>query len=335
MNRLRRAICWQSSPATARDREGDILLVSARDGSVVRNLTKGFDQDLGFEFIVTPGGRWVTVPWFSWSATGDRLAYFARTEKSRSLILQNVLTRDIEQRVEMRTVDDPESPDFSPDGRRVAFAALQSGTGDIFILDLQTEEVTNLTKDSFADSAPTWAPDGRSVVYMARISGNEKLFQVDIATGEKKQLTFGTHDDAAAQFLDADTLVFPSTATDPAQPIDPDVARNGQIYNIWTLSLKNGELRQYTDAVSGNLFAAVLTGRHAQPKIGFVTLLQGRVRAARARPTRPDRDCGVVRLRRARPDHRLPGAAVAHARRRQEGRRRANSSGCSWTAARP
>jgi hypothetical protein len=259
----------------ARDREGDILLVSARDGSVVRNLTKGFDQDLGFEFIVTPGGRWVTVPWFSWSATGDRLAYFARTEKSRSLILQNVLTRDIEQRVEMRTVDEPESPDFSPDGRRVAFAALQGGTGDIFILDLQTQEVTNVTKDSFADSAPTWSPDSRSLVYMARISGNEKLFQVDVATGEKKQLTFGTHDDAAAHFLDADTLVFPSTATDPAQPIDPDVARNGQIYNVWTLNLKNGELRQYTDAVSGNLYTAVLRDGTSNPKIGVVTYYKG------------------------------------------------------------
>jgi hypothetical protein len=259
----------------ARDREGDILLVSARDGSVVRNLTKGFDQDLGFEFIVTPGGRWVTVPWFSWSATGDRLAYFARTEKSRSLILQNVLTRDIEQKIEMRTVDEPESPDFSPDGRRVAFAAIQGGTGDIFILDLQTEEVTNVTKDPFADSAPTWAPDGRSLVYMARISGNEKLFQVDVATGEKKQLTFGTHDDGAAQFLDADTLVFSSTATDPAQPIDPDVARNGQIYNVWTLSLKNGELRQYTDAVSGNLYTAVLRDGTSNPKVGVVTYYKG------------------------------------------------------------
>jgi hypothetical protein len=259
----------------ARDREGDILLISARDGSVVRNLTKGFDQDLGFEFIVTPGGRWVTVPWFSWSATGDRLAYFVRTEKSRSLVLQNVLTSDVERKVEMRTVDDPESPDFSPDGRRVAFAALQNGTGDIFVLDLQTEEVTNLTKDSFADSAPTWAPDGRSVVYLARISGNEKLFQVDFTTGEKKQLTFGTHDDAAAQFINADTLVFPSTATDPAQPIDPDVARNGQIYNIWTLNLKNGELRQFTDAVSGNLYAAVLRDGNLEPKIGVVTYYKG------------------------------------------------------------
>src|SRR3954469_19375762 len=55
-----------------RDQEADIVLVSAKDGSVIRNLTKGFDQKYGFEFIVTPGGRWISVPWLSWSATGDR-----------------------------------------------------------------------------------------------------------------------------------------------------------------------------------------------------------------------------------------------------------------------
>jgi hypothetical protein len=259
----------------ARDREGDIILVSAKDGSLVRNLTKGFDQGMGFEYIATPGGRFVTVPWLSWSATGDRLAYLARTEKSRTLILQNVLNGKIEQRVDLQGVDDPESPDFSPDSRRVAFAALKDGTGDIFVVDLQTGDITNLTNDAFADSAPTWSPDGRSIVYLARVSGNEKLFRVDVASGQKTQLTFGTHDDATAQFLDEDTLVFPSTATDPSQPIDPDVARNGQIYNVWTLSLKTGELRQYTDAVGGNLYTAVLPDGAGSPKIGVVTYYKG------------------------------------------------------------
>src|SRR5918995_1590963 len=38
-----------------RDGELDIVLVSAKDGSVIRNVTKGFDQDLGFEYLATPG----------------------------------------------------------------------------------------------------------------------------------------------------------------------------------------------------------------------------------------------------------------------------------------
>ena len=257
--------------ANRSDREMDIVLVSTKDGTVVRNLTKGFDQDYGFEFVVTPGGRWTTVPWFSYSPDGNHLAFFVRAEKSRTLVMQNVLNRNIDKRIDMRTVDDPESPDISPDGRRVAFAALQGGTGDIFIVDLVTDEVTNVTNDRFADSAPTWSPDGTYLLYLARISGNEKLFKLDLKTGQKTQVTFGTHDDGAAQFVDADTIVFASTATDPSQPIDPDVARNGTIYNIWTLSLKTGELRQYTDAVGGNLLALVMRDGLNNTRIGFVS----------------------------------------------------------------
>jgi hypothetical protein len=257
------------------DREYDIVLLSAKDGSVIRNLTKGFDQDKGFEYITPPGGRFITVPWMSWSPAGDRVAYFAREEKGRTLILQNVLNRDVEKRLAMRTLDDPESPDFSPDGRKIALSALQKGIGDIFVVDLETNEVTNVTKDDFADYGPTWSPDGKYLVYVARVSGNEKLFRVDLDSGKKTQLTFGTHDDGTAQFVDADTLVFPSTATDPGQPIEPDVARNGNIYNIWTLSLKTGELRQFTDALGGNVSPVVLKEGKDTNRIAFITYYKG------------------------------------------------------------
>ena len=258
-----------------KDRELDIVLVSATDGSMIRNMTNGFDQDRGFEFIVQNGMRSNTVPWMSWSPSGDQIAYFVRAEKWRTLILQNVLNRNVEQRVELRTVDDPESPDISPDGKKVAFAALQGGVGDIWVVDLASREVTNVTKDGFADSGPTWSPDGRSIIYVARVSGNEKLFRLDVATGQKTQLTFGTHDDSAAQFLDAETLVFSSTATDPAQPAEAEVSRNGNIYNIWTLNLKTGQLRQYTDALGGNTSAVVLNQGRGEPRIAFVGYYKG------------------------------------------------------------
>src|SRR5205814_4482731 len=129
-----------------KDGELDIVLASARDGSIVRNLTPGFDKDMGFDHIVFMGARF-EMPWMSWSPKGDRLAYFVRTEKERTLIIQNVLTRNIEQRIDMKTVDEPESPSFSPDGKTIAFAGLRNAVGDIFLVDLATQKVTNLTED--------------------------------------------------------------------------------------------------------------------------------------------------------------------------------------------
>src|SRR5256712_932595 len=256
-----------------KDREYDIVLISSKDGSIVRNLTKGFDKDMGFDHLVLNGERF-EMPWISWSPRGDRIAYFVRTEKERSLIIQNVLTRQIEQRTAMKTVDEPESPAFSPDGKTIAFAALRGGIGDIYTVNLDNGEGANLTDDSFHDSAPVYSPDGKYILYNARVSGNQKLFRIDLDTKKKTQITFGTQDETAAQFLDDHTVVFSSTATDPTVPLEPEVAKNGNIYNIWTLDLKTGELRQYTDALGGN-WSAVVLNEGKTNKIAFISYYKG------------------------------------------------------------
>ena len=261
-----------------KDQEIDIVLLSAQTGEIIDNLTEGFDQSFGFDSIPTPGLRWNTVSWISWSPDGDRVAFFVRKGKHKSLIVQNVLTKEVERRIDLDTVDEPESPDFSPDGATVVFSALSAGVGDIFEIDLATEEITNLTNDAFADYAPLYAPDGSAILHLARVSGNNKYFRINRTDGARTQLTFGTHDDAGGQFIDDRTLVFSSTAVDPAQPIDPDVARDGEIFNIWTLDLENGELRQYTDTATGNVNPIVVRGGEedeAEERIAFVTYYEG------------------------------------------------------------
>ena len=257
-----------------REQELNIVLLSTKDRQVVRNITPGFAKNRGYESISVPGSRWNTVPWMSWAPMGDRLDYFARTEKQRSLILHNVVSGRIEQRIYMGTVDVPESPEFSTDGRKVYFSALRNAVGDIFEVDLATEEVRNLTNDDFADYAPTISPDGTYLVYLSRISGNDKLFRQDLASGEKTQLTFGTHDEAAAQFLDEHTLLFPSTAVDPSAVLSPETITNGQIFNLWTLDLRTRELRQYTDSLNGNVSPVMINDPNDR-RVAFVTYFKG------------------------------------------------------------
>ena len=256
--------------ANRKDQELDIVLVSAKDGSVVRNLTSGFDKDMGFDHIVQMGVDQAANAWMGWSPKGDRLAYFVRTEKERTLVIQNVLTRKVEVRLPLKSVDEPESPAFSPDGKFVAFDALRGAIGDIFTVNIDSKEVVNLTNDAFGDRAPCYSPDGKFIVYTARVSGNDKLFRVDLDTKQKTQITFGTHDETGVQFIDNHTIVFASTATDPAVPLEPEVARNGNIFNVWTLDITTGELRQYTDAVGGNWSPVVLNDGKTN-RVAFVS----------------------------------------------------------------
>jgi len=61
----------------------------------------------------------------------------------------------------------PQDPDWSPDGKKIAFAALGVGglNKDIYVLDLQTGKVRNLTCDLGEDTSPSWSPDGRWIAF--------------------------------------------------------------------------------------------------------------------------------------------------------------------------
>ena len=148
LNRRPRATCWPSSRATARDREGDIVLVSSHDGCVVRNLTKGFDQDNGFEFIVTPAAAGSPCHGSRGRAPDDRLAYFVRTEKTPHADPSE--RADWQDRAAHRRCarwTTPSRPTSRLTARKSPSPRCRTARATSSSLDLQTKEITNLTKD--------------------------------------------------------------------------------------------------------------------------------------------------------------------------------------------
>lgn len=73
-------------------------------------------------------------------------------------------------------------PDFSPDGRRLAFVTDRTGTLNIWVRDLGTgadRQLTHLT-DSAALSV-RWSPDGREIAYLDQ---DGALWVADVSTGD-------------------------------------------------------------------------------------------------------------------------------------------------------
>jgi Tol biopolymer transport system component/imidazolonepropionase-like amidohydrolase len=77
-------------------------------------------------------------------------------------------------------------PAVSPDGKRVAFAAI----GDLWIMDIGAKP-KRLTHDRFIDTDPAWSPDGSQLAFSSDRAemGNLDLWIRDMKTGHERRLT--------------------------------------------------------------------------------------------------------------------------------------------------
>jgi len=66
---------------------------------------------------------------------------------------------------------DDREPAVSPDGTRVAFSSDRGGTYDLWLLDLETGGLTQLTSALGNESEPAWMPDGAALVHVATPEG--------------------------------------------------------------------------------------------------------------------------------------------------------------------
>lgn len=83
-------------------------------------------------------------------------------------------------------------PSPSPDGSRVVFVSLRSGTSRLWIMDsngLNTTEMSTGSDPSTPESAPRFSPDGTTILFDSPRTGISQLFTMPAASGDATQLT--------------------------------------------------------------------------------------------------------------------------------------------------
>jgi TolB protein len=79
-------------------------------------------------------------------------------------------------------------PDWSPDGRLIAFQSQIGGNFQLMTVSPRDRAVKMLTSTGVNENA-SWAPDSRHVVFTSTRGGSRQLWIVDIESGTFRQLT--------------------------------------------------------------------------------------------------------------------------------------------------
>ena len=120
------------------------------------------------------------------------------------------------------------SPDWAPDGRRLAYVSFRDGRSEIFIQNILTGEAQKVAAFPGLNSAPAFSPDGRWLAMTLSKDGNPEIYVMDLAT---KKLTRITRNDAIdtepAWMPDGRALVFTSDRGGSPQLYKVPVGRRG------------------------------------------------------------------------------------------------------------
>jgi Tol biopolymer transport system component len=113
------------------------------------------------------------------------------------------------------------NPALSRDGKRVAFNAGEAGnqlSWEIYVLDLDTKQETQLTSNSVIDAHPDWSPDGSKIVFgsfsvdLVSPAGAADIYVMNADGTGLKQLTDTEWEDNDPEWSpDGTKIVFKST----------------------------------------------------------------------------------------------------------------------------
>ena len=132
-------------------------------------------------------------------------------------------------------------PQYSPDGKRFAFASDRGGAMEIWIGSVDGRELRQLTHEGGDPGTPRWSPDGRTIAYDRMQWVRRDIFLADVETGRVRELE--------------------KTTTEEARPA---YSRDGQ--SIYFAADRDGALRIWRQPVQGGPAERISQGIGMEPQ---------------------------------------------------------------------
>ncbi|MFH1698988.1 MAG: hypothetical protein ABIE07_00235 [Candidatus Zixiibacteriota bacterium] len=142
---------------TNRNGYSEIYLISPIDGKEISRLVKG-ERNSALESL-----RWYTSG-MSFSPNSENLVFVAKSKGEDALNFLKIRGKDIflSKKFGLKSII---SPAWSPDGKMVAFTALDKASRNIYLYHLEQDRLLQLTNELYDDIDVAWYPDSKRIIF--------------------------------------------------------------------------------------------------------------------------------------------------------------------------
>lgn len=127
-------------------------------------------------------------------------------------------------------------PDTSPDGESIVFSSKVDGNFQLFWMDRETGDRTQITDNDYDDWGADWGPEGDRIAFVSQRDDNTDIYTVDVDGSNEKRLTEDSGQDVNPRWNGTSEVVFNSDRTDA--------------WEIYVFSIPDDELEQITTSSS-------------------------------------------------------------------------------------
>ncbi len=204
-----------------------VIVINAITGKKIKTLVSS-TGNTNFEYFN------ILQPNIGWSPDGQKIAFSATARGEQQLAIVNYNTKAVNY-IRFKKIDGIGGVAWSPDGKEICFAGHDGPFSDLFLYNIKTHTLTNLTNDVFTDEQPVWDPKGKKIYFVSARGNHLQLGQ------EKNNVRLLANNDMYSTDIYELTLgsgrLQRLTKTPKWDETQPHVTHNGQLVFIYD---KNG-----------------------------------------------------------------------------------------------